>query len=86
MNQKTIDKYLLISGKKIFTIVVLWFAAVILHNAIYAISGVEEAVFFTIAFPVLPLYLIVSIIYSLYYFYKKKLKKKSGKKSSKVNG
>jgi hypothetical protein len=59
------DKWLKISWKKLLIIIGLWFIAVILHNAVYAIFGVEDALFFIIAIFILPTYFIISIIYSI---------------------
>ena len=70
--QNKIDKYLLLSWRKGWIIVVSWFAAVILHNVIYGVIKYfnqaflgDEAFFFIIAIIVIPLYVIISIIYSL---------------------
>lgn len=65
---KKIDwkKVFTLSWKKIGIAAVLWLAAVILHNLWYAAFGFEEAVFFTIAVPIIPLYLIISIIYTIH--------------------
>jgi hypothetical protein len=59
------DKWLKISWKKLLIIIGLWFIAVILHNAVYAIFGVEDALFFIIAIFILSTYFIISIIYSI---------------------
>lgn len=82
--QNLFDKYFLLSWKKILLIIVAWFVAVILHNVIYgvikyfnpAFTG-DEAFFFIIAIIVIPLYFIISLIYSLIkgilYLVKKKM-------------
>ncbi len=59
------DKWFLLSWKRFLWIILAWFAAVILHNLVSALLGIEEAVFFIIAVIILPLYLIISVIYSL---------------------
>jgi hypothetical protein len=66
------DKLFLISWKKSILIVVSWFIAVLLHNAVDAIFHVEEAFFFLIAVIVIPLYLLVFIIYNLIRLVQKK--------------
>ncbi len=65
---KKIDwkKVFLLSWKNLWIVVVLGFASILLHNAFYAIFGFEEAVFFSIVIFMIPLYLIISIIYTLY--------------------
>ncbi len=67
-----LEKYFLLSGKRIFVIMVAWFLAVVLHNLIYALSEISgisfavfEVLFFLIAIPIIPLYLIFSFIYTL---------------------
>lgn len=70
--QNKLDKFLLVNWKKILLIIVAWFVAVILHNVIYgvikyfnpAFTG-DEAFFFIIAVIVIPLYFIISLVYSL---------------------
>ncbi|MHA1190875.1 MAG: hypothetical protein ACTSP9_01095 [Promethearchaeota archaeon] len=69
---KNLDKWFLLSWKKVAIILIAWIASVILHNIIYAIFydyynaiGGDEAFFFLIAIFVIPLYLLVSIIYTI---------------------
>jgi len=69
---KNLDKWFLLSWKKVALILIAWIASVILHNIFYAIfydyfnaiDG-DEAFFFLIAIFVIPLYLLVSIIYTI---------------------
>jgi hypothetical protein len=56
------------SWKKLLLTIVLWFVSVILHNMVDAFFGVEEALFFILAVFVLPLYLIVSLVFTLVNF------------------
>jgi hypothetical protein len=87
-NKKTKDKakisekktpLLYITWKKTGILIILWIVAVVLHNLTYAfflgVLGIEfeEPVFFLIANVVIPLYFIISIIYTLY---KKTIKQK----------
>ena len=69
---KEIDKWLLLTWKKAWIIVVGWFLAIVLHNLVYAIfknyfdsHGGDEPVFFILAAIVMPLYFIVCFIYTL---------------------
>jgi len=71
-----IGKYHLLNWKRIVMIIAAWIIAVILHNAFYAIFNIEEAIFFIIAVFIIPIYAIISIIYTIIYLIKNKLKKK----------
>ena len=66
------DKYLLLNWKKVGWVVLAWFISVVLHNLWYALFNFEEAVFFLIAVIILPLYIIVLIIYSLFNIIKRR--------------
>ena len=74
-----LDKYFLLSGKRIFIIMIAWFVAVILHNLVYGLfknyfdsHGGDEAFFFIIAIIVIPIYFIIGVFYSLVYIIKNK--------------
>jgi len=79
-----------LSWKRFGLIVLAFILSVILHNAIYGLTGVEEAVFFLLAVIVIPIYFIISVIYSIVVFFmnkcfksiseKNKFKKKSERK------
>jgi hypothetical protein len=74
---KNLDKWFLLSWKKVAIIIIAWIASVILHNLVYVIFsdyfnatiGGDEPFFFLIAIFVIPLYVVVLIIYTI----KKKL-------------
>lgn len=68
-------KILLLTWKKVLIIIALWFVFVVLHNAVSALAGFEEALFFILAVAVLPIYFIVSLIYSVVVLVLKFLKK-----------
>ncbi len=59
-------KVFLLSWKHFGIAIIVWVIAVILHNFWYAIFGFEDAVLFSIAVFIVPIYLIISIIYTLY--------------------
>ena len=59
-------KLFLLSWKRVAIIVGAWIAAVILHNALSALLRVEEPLFFIIAIFVIPIYAIISVIYTIY--------------------
>lgn len=70
--KKNIDKYLLLSWRKAWIIVVGGFISIMLHNFWYALFGFEEFVFFLIVVIGIPVYLIISVVYTII----KKLKKR----------
>lgn len=66
------DRYLLLSWKRLLWIAVAWIAAVVMHNVIYAVfysyfasSGGDEPVFFILAVVIIPLYFLISLIYTV---------------------
>jgi hypothetical protein len=79
------DKYLLLSWKRILIIAGAWVLSVVLHNVIYGLfyeyfrhTGGDEAVFFTLAIFIIPLYFIASFVYTVV----KKVSKLVGNKAS----
>ncbi len=72
MNKRKIrwDKYLLLTWKKTAIALMIWIIAVFFHNIVYAISSgvfqikIEDPFFFSIAVILIPIYFIVSIIYT----------------------
>jgi len=65
------DKFLLLSWRTVL-IIPAWIVSVLLHNFIYAAffdhysrAGGDEAVFFLLAIPVIPLYFVVSLVYTV---------------------
>lgn len=73
------DKLFLLNWRKLWIVVVGGFLSILLHNLIYALTGIEESFFFILVVFVLPFYLLVSGIYSLVSFFKKSKKIKKGK-------
>jgi len=61
-----IDKYLILSWKNIGIIIAAWVVSVILHNVVSVVFGFEEALFFIIAIFVIPIFVIISLIYTIY--------------------
>ena len=66
------DKYLLLSWKRVLIIAGAWVLSVLLHNVIYGLfyehfsrTGGDEAVFFILAVVVIPLYFIISLVYTV---------------------
>ena len=58
-------KWLELSWKNIIIMIVAWIIAVLLHNAIGALFNFEEAFFFIVAIFVIPIYFIVSLVYTV---------------------
>ena len=78
-----LEKYLLLSWKKLGIIVGAFIAAVLLHNLVYMIffdyftrTGGDEAFFFIIAIFVIPLYFLTSVGYTIFHHVNKAVKKK----------
>ena len=69
-----LDKYFLLSWRKIWIIVVGGFVSILLHNLFYMIFGFEEAIFFILVIFVLPIYVLIVLIYSLVKLIRRKLK------------
>ena len=70
-----LEKYLVLDLKKLSLIVLSFFAAVILHNAVYGLFNVEEAFFFIIAVFVVPAYFLVAVFYTIFHHVKHSKKK-----------
>lgn len=67
-----LDKCLLLSWKRVLIIGCAWVLSVLLHNLIYGLfydyfrrTGDDEAVFFILAVFVIPLYFIISVVYTV---------------------
>ena len=66
------DKYLLLSWRRFAIIACAWVLSVVLHNVIYglfyehfSLTGGDEPVFFILAIFVIPLYFIISLVYTV---------------------
>jgi len=75
-----LEKYLFLNIRKTGIIILAFVIALAFHNLIYALSGLEEPVFFLLATLVIPFYFLISIIYTIFHHVKKHLKKKAKKK------
>lgn len=69
-----IKKLLLLSWGKFGIILAGEVAFVILHNIMSGVTGIEDAVFFILAIFIIPVYFIISFIYSIVYTIKTKTK------------
>lgn len=72
MKKKNLDKWFLLTWKRLWIIIVGWFLAIVLHNLVYALfynyfqsTGGDEPFFFILATILIPLYFIVCFIYAL---------------------
>ncbi|MEE9525115.1 MAG: hypothetical protein V3V78_00730 [Candidatus Woesearchaeota archaeon] len=66
------EKYFLLNLKKLFMIIGAFILAVLLHNFISALIGIEEPVFFLIAVIIIPLYFLTTVGYTIFHHVKKK--------------
>jgi hypothetical protein len=71
-----LKKLLHLNSKKVMWIIALWIVAVVLHNLIFALFNMEEAVFLILAVLIIPLYTIISLIYTLFVMLNKHTNKK----------
>ncbi len=61
------EKYLLLNGKKIVIFLGAFILALLIHNFFYAITGIEEAVFFLLATVIIPISFMASILYTIFH-------------------
>lgn len=57
--------------KKLWIAPIAWVVAVVLHNVVYGLIGIEEAFFFIVAIFVIPIYVLVVLGYTIYVVVKK---------------
>jgi|GEM_PF-3499740 len=74
-NKSIFSRLFLLTWKKTAIVLIIGAACIFLHNVFSGLFNVEEAVFFIIAFPVIPIYFLVAVIYTII----KRAFKKSGK-------
>jgi hypothetical protein len=67
-----LDKYLLLSWTRVLIIACAWVLSVLLHNLIYGLfydyfrrTGGDEPIFFILAVIVVPLYFMISLLYTV---------------------
>ena len=58
-------KFFILSWKKTAIALMIWIISVVAHNFWYGLFGFEDALFFIIAVIVIPIYFLVSIVYTL---------------------
>jgi len=73
-----ISKLFLLSWKKTSMALIIFIISVFFHNLIFGLTGIEEVIFFIISVIVIPVYFIISVVYSLIIKYK--TKKRWGRK------
>ena len=71
-----IEDYLFLDIQKAGMIVFAFILAILLHNFIYALFNFEEPVFSILATIIIPLYFLISVIYTIFHHIKRRLKKK----------
>ena len=72
-----LESYLQLTWKRVLLIAGAWVLAVILHNLLYALffsnTGGDEPLFFILAAIVIPIYFIVSLVYSAIAYARKRV-------------
>ncbi len=70
--QNKLNKWFLLTWRKVWIILVAWFLSVVLHNLVYGLfknyfdsHGGDEPFFFIAAIFIIPLYTFICVIYSL---------------------
>jgi uncharacterized paraquat-inducible protein A len=74
-----LEKYLLLDVRKIFLIIGAFIISILIHNFFYALTFIEEPVFFLfflLAVVVIPVYFIISVLYTIFHHVKRIVKKK----------
>ena len=59
------DRLFLLHIRKSLYVIIAWAVSIIVHNLIYKLSGIDEPFFTSIAIWVIPVYLLISLIYTL---------------------
>lgn len=59
------ERLLRLDLKRFVSLAGLWILSVVLHNAIYYFTRVEEPVFFILAVIIIPLYGVTSLLYTI---------------------
>ena len=54
-----------LNWKKAILAVLVWIASILLHNILSGLWGNEEAFFFIIAIFIIPVYIMISVIYTI---------------------
>ncbi len=75
-DKMNLKKYLLLSWKKILIMIAAVLLSVFLHNVISGLFDIEEVVFFILAVIIIPLYFIISVVYTFMIIIKKKINKR----------
>lgn len=58
-------KFFTLTIKKFFLTILAFIVFVVLHNVFYAVFGFEEGFFFTLAVFGIPIYIVVSFVYTI---------------------
>ena len=72
----TVEKYLYLNIRKLGIIVLTFIIALLIHNFFYYLFDIEEPIFFLLATFVIPIYFLVSVIYTIFHHVRRRLKKK----------
>jgi len=70
-----VNKFFLLSWRKLWILVVSGFFSIILHNLISGLLKVEEAFFFIIVVFIIPIYFLISVLFTGANYLRKKRSK-----------
>ena len=59
------DRLFLLHIRKSLYVIIAWALSIIVHNLIFKFGGIDEPFFTSIAIWVIPVYLLISLIYTL---------------------
>jgi hypothetical protein len=59
------DRIFLLQIRKSLLVIVIWVLSMIVHSLILRFAGIDEPFFATLALWIIPVYLLISIIYTL---------------------
>ena len=59
------DKLFLLHIRKSLYVIIIWVASMLIHNLIFRFAGIDEPLFTFLALYIIPLYLLISVIYTL---------------------
>ena len=59
------DNLFLLHIKKSLYVIIIWALSIVIHNLIQRSSGIDEPYLTTVSLYVIPLYLLISVIYTL---------------------
>jgi hypothetical protein len=59
-----VKSFFILNRKKVLIVIFTFFVSVLLHNLISGLLGVEEVLFFLMAVIIIPVYIVVSVVWT----------------------